>query len=543
MAPRLSIALLGQPVERAGQVRGIEVAGLDPGQHRHRRVLGAPLRHDLGGAGLVHPREQPAHQVAEQVDPQRPARAEIAEHPHQVGQAGEHRAAPGQALRRIDRHPVDLQRDAAQGLQLEPGGRDDDVCADRRARFHLHAVIDECLDLVGDHRDPAAADRREEIAVGDERDALSPGQVARREMLADHRLRSDVGQHAREQFLAQRLRVLERHADDLARVAQDLAAHDLVGPCVGDLEAAQQVGELERVAADAEIGGRALQHRDLRAALGDRRDQRGRGGPRADQQHPLAVERQVRGPALRMDHPPAEARHPRPLRQVAPVVPVVARAHPQEARGDAEALAGVGANALDAPTGGLRRPGCAQHPVAVVDVRRQVVLVDHLAEVRQDLVAGRDRRAEPGLEAVAEGVQVAVRADPGVAVGPPGAAEAVLVVEDQEAAPGLLGPQVAGATDARDPGADEQHVDLPEVDDRDARFGLGAIGGAGHGGSDERGRHRTVGWLGEPHAHQPPGHELERAVGRRGRRGRAIGHPPAIRLGRDLSKCPSRETV
>ena len=49
--------------------------------------------------------------------------------------------------------------------------------------------------------------------------------------------------------------------------------------------------------------------------------------------------------------------------------------------------------------------------VVVADVAAEVVLVDHLAHVLQDLGRGRDRRAGPGLEAVAEGVEVAVGAD------------------------------------------------------------------------------------------------------------------------------------
>ena len=49
----------------------------------------------------------------------------------------------------------------------------------------------------------------------------------------------------------------------------------------------------------------------------------------------------------------------------------------------------------------------------VADVAAEIVLVDDLAQVAEDLGGGRDRRAGPRLEAVAEGVEVAVGADAG----------------------------------------------------------------------------------------------------------------------------------
>ena len=67
--------------------------------------------------------------------------------------------------------------------------------------------------------------------------------------------------------------------------------------------------------------------------------------------------------------------------------------------------------------------------VPVADMPAEVVLVDDLAHVVQDLGCGRDRRAGPGLEAIAEGVEVAVRADARIAVRDPGAAEALLRFE------------------------------------------------------------------------------------------------------------------
>ena len=74
--------------------------------------------------------------------------------------------------------------------------------------------------------------------------------------------------------------------------------------------------------------------------------------------------------------------------------------------------------------------------MAITDVPAEVVLVDDFADVAQDLGSGRDRRAGPRLEAIAEGVEIAVGTDAGISVGEPGAAKAFLRFEDDEARPG-----------------------------------------------------------------------------------------------------------
>ena len=127
-----------------------------------------------------------------------------------------------------------------------------------------------------------------------------------------------------------------------------------------------------------------------------------------------------------MDDAALEVGHARPLGRVALGVAVVALAHPQEAGGDAEAARRCRCARLDGPAVVGARPGRRGDAVAVADVAGEVVLLDHLAHVVQDLVGGGDRRAGPRLEAIAEGVEVAVGADAGIAVGEPRAAEALL---------------------------------------------------------------------------------------------------------------------
>ena len=302
----------------------------------------------------------------------------------------------------------------------------------------------EALDLVGDHRGLALAHALEQVGIGHEGDALLPGPVARVEVLVDLGLvaRAERGAHAGQQFLAHHLGLGHAAPGERGLVEQHLAAHDLVRPLVRDLQLAQHVGQLVGIAPGDEEGGRALQHGDVRALLGDRRDQRRRGRARADDHHLLAVQRQVLGPGLRVHDAALEALHARPLRRVALGMAVVALAHPQELRGEAHRLQRWPSCALrlglDQPAALRARPLRRADGMAVADVRRQTVVVDHLAQVLQDLLRGGDGLAHPGLEAVAEGEQVAVGADARVAVRAPGAAVAGLRLQDQRSAcPGI----------------------------------------------------------------------------------------------------------
>jgi hypothetical protein len=90
----------------------------------------------------------------------------------------------------------------------------------------------------------------------------------------------------------------------------------------------------------------------------------------------------------------------------------------------------------------------------------EIVLLDHLTHVFEDLVGRCDGGAGPWLEPVAKGVQVAVGANARVLVGQPGAAKALFAFDDGETLARALGLQVVCATDAGDPSADDQHVNL-----------------------------------------------------------------------------------
>src|SRR5207248_10260440 len=131
-----------------------------------------------------------------------------------------------------------------------------------------------------------------------------------------------------------------------------------------------------------------------------------------------------------------------PFGGVALGVTVVALAHPQEVGGEAHRLAGIGPGGFDRPQILSARPARRRDPVPVADMASEIVVLDHLAHIAADLGGRRDRRAGPRLEAIAEGVEVAVGADARKAVGPPRPAEALLRLEDDKAGAGALRRQV-----------------------------------------------------------------------------------------------------
>jgi hypothetical protein len=144
-------------------------------------------------------------------------------------------------------------------------------------------------------------------------------------------------------------------------------------------------------------------------------------------------------------------------------VAVVALAHPQEVGGEGERLAGVEAGGLDGPEVLGAGPARAVDAVAVANVAGEVVLVDDLVHVAQNLGGGGDGRARPGLEAVAEGIEVAIGADAGEAMGDPGPPEAALRVEHDEAGARTLPGEVVGSAHPGDAGADDEHVEMLDL--------------------------------------------------------------------------------
>ncbi|MGY3462497.1 hypothetical protein ACVWW5_007947 [Bradyrhizobium sp. LM3.4] len=231
-------------------------------------------------------------------------------------------------------------------------------------------------------------------------------------------------------------------------------------PFLVDLKPAQLLRDLDSVAAEAKIGRRPLQHGDMRAFVRNIRNQRCGRRARADHDDLLVREVDIFRPGLRMNDAALEAVRALPFRRVAFRMAVIALAHPEEVRRESFRFAGVGRHRLDGPEILLARPARRNDLVLIADVAGDIVVVDHLVHVGEDFLGGCDGRSDPGLEAITEGVEIAVRADAGIAMRGPGAAERRLRFQDDEARARKLLCHVIGAADARDAGADDQHIEM-----------------------------------------------------------------------------------
>ena len=356
---------------------------------------------------------------------------------------------------------------------METGRRHHHIGLQHLAALQLDPVGHEPLDHPGLHRRLAGLHLLEEIRVGHERDPLLPGPVFRGEVGGDHLFRALAERiaHQPEQLAPDLLRLVEAAAVEHFLLVEDLPPYDLVDPGLVDLEPAQFVGDLDRVAPGPVEDRRPLQHRDMRAVLGDvRHDGRGRRAG-ADHHDLLAGQIHALLPVHGMDDLALEILGAGPLRREPVLVPVVALTHPQEVRGEPDVLAGIGPDPLDRPALGLARPRRPQYLMLVADAPLEPVLGDHLAHVTPDFLGRRDRRASPGLEAIAERVEVAIRPDPGIFMGIPCSAIALLRLQHQEPCPrhGVL--QVISGTDARYPGPDDQDIDVLRL----GNTGFGAV--------------------------------------------------------------------
>ena len=229
-------------------------------------------------------------------------------------------------------------------------------------------------------------------------------------------------------------------------------------PRLVDPEVPQRRRKLVHVATRAEEGRGTLEEREAGAVLRDRRHQRRGGRARADDDDRLFRIGQILRPGLGMDDHALERVDPRPLRRVPFRLAVVALTHPEEAGAELDGLRDVGPRRLDRPAFGAAGPRRRADRVPIADMRSESVLLDDLAHVLEDLGRRRDRRAAPWLEPEPVGVEVRIGSDAGISVGMPSPPEARLGVEDDEARPWALRPQVIGGGDPGDAGADDQHI-------------------------------------------------------------------------------------
>ena len=106
-------------------------------------------------------------------------------------------------------------------------------------------------------------------------------------------------------------------------------------------------------------------------------------------------------------------------------------------------------------------PRGGDDPVVETDVAVDAGLGRGVLDVLEDGVpVGNRLLAVPGPEGVPQGVHVRVRADAGVAEEVPGAADAVAGLEDGVGGPRALGLEIVRGTDPREPGSDDQDVEV-----------------------------------------------------------------------------------
>lgn len=139
---------------------------------------------------------------------------------------------------------------------------------------------------------------------------------------------------------------------------------------------------------------------------------------------------------------------------------VITLAHPQEVGGIVGNLAAVQAPRLDQPQLFRAAPGGTQDLVLVANVPVDAVVFNGFLQVVEDGVGLGNGLARPGLEAVAEGVQIAVGTHPRVGVLAPGTAEGRLVFQQHKGLAGAFFPQVVGGADTGNTGADDQYVKM-----------------------------------------------------------------------------------
>ena len=190
-------------------------------------------------------------------------------------------------------------------LSFEAGRDDDDVGRQRRSRGEADPVGDEAVDRVGGDRGAAGADRAEQVAVGNEADALVPGVVARREVGVRIAVGADLGRCQRDEALLDLGRSAAREPV-VVRADQDvLPARDRVRE-TGGQDAQQHFRDAVARRPRDDVGRRALQHRHMRRRRGERGNERHRGRTAADDDDVLAGDIEPLGPELRVDERPAE---------------------------------------------------------------------------------------------------------------------------------------------------------------------------------------------------------------------------------------------
>ena len=181
---------------------------------------------------------------------------------------------------------------------------------------------------------------------------------------------------------------------------------------------------------------------------------------RTNDENSLVLVVEILGPRLRVNDESLVRLHVGPLRRVPMRMLVVALTHPDKVGGHFEDFIGVEISHAHGPQIGLARPLGALDTMAVVNVLFQIVLIQDFTEISTNLIGGGNGAAGPRLEAIPEGVEIAVGTNTGISVHVPGAAEALVRFVDCECRSRPLRLQVIRRTDSGNSCADDQDINM-----------------------------------------------------------------------------------
>jgi hypothetical protein len=164
---------------------------------------------------IVHVVDQAADIFAGQIAFQRPGRIGVAERRREIGHVGIHHALVVQRLGEFDRAAVDADLHAAEHLQNEPGGGDDDVGLNSLPSFSLMPLLVKLSISLVTTEARFFLDRPEQVAIGHQAEPLIPGIVARREMRSDVVVRAERHPHAAEDQLLDPIRLAPGELEEI----------------------------------------------------------------------------------------------------------------------------------------------------------------------------------------------------------------------------------------------------------------------------------------------------------------------------------------
>ena len=165
----------------------------------------------------------------------------------------------------------------------------------------------------------------------------------------------------------------------------------------------------------------------MRCLLGKRRYQRRCGSAGANHQNVLAGVVDVGWPCLRVDNLAFEVVHPRPIRRIALLVPIVSLAHPKEVGRKRKIFTRLLVANDEIPTLGRAIPIRRNDAVTIPDMALEIVLLNHGSQIGEDFLASGDWCLPPqGLKLYPEVYEIAVRTHTGIAMRMPSSPKRLL---------------------------------------------------------------------------------------------------------------------